>query len=103
MLMGDKPNYIKGYAVIRVEGPSDNPSPTRGHSRDGQVLPAAGPSHVTAKEVVVTTEEAQREVMRLNRLKAAFEGCCYYWQTIHVFLDGTSHGSALPAGDQKNR
>lgn len=92
--MGSKPSHVTGYAVIRVdEGPIDHPSSVREYQRDGETLPAAGPSNVTVKEVVMTLEEAQREVIRLNRLNAP-KGCSYYWQTTHVFLDGTSHGSA---------
>ena len=78
MLMGDKLNYITGYAVVRVDGPSDDPSRVRDYHRDGQMLPAAGPSHVTVKEVVMSAEEARREVIRLNQLNPSKE-CCYYW------------------------
>lgn len=63
------------------------------------MLPTAGPTNVTVKEIVMTAEEAQREVMRLNRLNAS-KGCWYYWQATHIFLDGTSHGSASRAGEE---
>jgi hypothetical protein len=100
--MGGRPNYVTGYAVIRVDGPVDHPSRVPEYERDGELLPAPGPSHVTVKEVVMTAEEARREVVRLNRLNAD-KGCCYYWQATHVFLDGASHGSAARAGGGEDK
>ena len=97
--MNDGPNYVRGYAVIRVDGPGDDQSRVRDDQPDGEMLPAPGPSHVTVKEVVMTPEEARREVMRLNSLNVA-KGCRYYWQLTHIFLDGKSHGSGLITGAQ---
>jgi hypothetical protein len=59
---------------------------------DGVTVPTAGPANVIVKEVVMTAEEARREVIRLNALNAQ-GGCRYYWQATHVFIDGGSHGS----------
>lgn len=91
--MSDKPRYLAGYAVIRIDdGPLDHPSSVSEYVIDGVALPAPGPSNVTVKEVVATAEEARREVVRLNVLNAG-KGCRYYWQATHIFLDGGSHGS----------
>jgi hypothetical protein len=95
--MGDRPKYITGYAVIRIDlGPVEHPSHVQEYQRDGEVLPAAGPCNVRVKEIVTTQDVAQREVIRLNRLNSS-KGCRYYWQTTHIFLDGTSHGSTTNA------
>ena len=61
LLMSDRANYGTGYAAIRVDGPVDHPSRIPEYERDGAVLPTAGPSHVTVKEVVMTAEEARRK------------------------------------------
>jgi hypothetical protein len=98
------PGYVTGYAVIRVDdGPWDHPASVREWAAaDGATFPTAGPSNVTVKEVVMTAEEARREVVRLNSLNAQ-KGCQYYWQSTHIFLDGGSHGSAGPtAEDQRS-
>jgi hypothetical protein len=90
--MSEKPRYLQGYAVIRIDdGPLDDLGRVRELIIDGAEVPAPGPARVSVKEVVMTVEEARREVVRLNALKAG-KGCTYYWQTTHIFLDG-SHGS----------
>jgi hypothetical protein len=101
--MGTKPGYLTGYAVIRVDdGPLDHPSRVREWSVGGVPFLTAGPSNVSVKEVVMSVEEAQHEVLRLNELNAA-KGCTYYWQPPHIFLDGGSHGSAKPAADEDKK
>jgi hypothetical protein len=91
--MSEKPRYLQGYAVIRIDdGPLDDMGRVRESIIDGTEVPAPGPARVSIKEVVMTVEEARREVVRLNALKAG-KGCTYYWQTTHIFFDGGSHGS----------
>ncbi len=93
--MDGEPDYLAGYAVIRVdEGPLDHPSRVGEFLVDGVAVPAAGPSNVKVKEVVTTAEEARREVMRLNAINAG-KGCKYFWQATHIFLNGRSHGSTV--------
>jgi hypothetical protein len=92
--MDGKARYIIGFAVIRADdGPVDDPSRPCGWIVDGEPFITAGPSSVCVKEVVLTAEEARREVSRLNALNAE-KGSKYYWQSTHIFLDGGSHGSA---------
>lgn len=92
--MGTKTGFLTGYAVIRVDdGPSEDSSSNRAWIVDGAPFLTAGPSNVTVKEVVMTVEEAQQEVMRLNTLNAG-KGCRYFWQSTHIFLGGGSHGSS---------
>lgn len=101
--MGTKSGYLTGYAVVRVDdGPSDAPSSVRQWAVQGAPFLSAGPSNVTIKEVVMTVEEAQREVMRLNALNDG-KGCQNYWQSTHIFLDGGSHGSAGRTAPESQR
>jgi hypothetical protein len=89
-----KTGYLTGYAVIRVDdSPPDHPSRVQEWMVDGEPFLTAGPLNVCVKEVVMTVEEAQQEVARLNALNVG-KGCRYYWQSTHIFLDGGSHGSA---------
>lgn len=60
-----------------------------------------GPIDVTVKEVVLSVDEAKREVERLNRLNES-KGCRYYWQSTRVFLDGGSFGSEGTTGELAN-
>jgi len=91
--MSEKPRYLQGYAVIRIDdGPLDDIGRVRESMIDGAEVPAPGPARVSVKEVVMTVEEARREVVRLNALNAG-KASTYYWQTTHIFLDGSSHGS----------
>ena len=46
----------------------------------------------TVKEIVLSAEEAQREVGRLNLLNKD-KGCRYFWEGTHYFRDGGSHGT----------
>ena len=92
-----KLNYITAFAVIRIDdGPLDHPSRVREWPIRGE--PTAGPSNVTVKEVVMSAEEARKEVVRMNDLNSSKE-CSYYWQSTHVFFDGGSHGSASRTAD----
>jgi hypothetical protein len=92
--MSDASNYVMAYAVIRVDdGTIHHPSRVGEFVRDGVALPAPGPSNVCVKEIVLSAEEAQREVIRLNKLNSE-KGCAYFWQSTHIFLQGGSHGSA---------
>jgi hypothetical protein len=91
--MSENPRYLQGYAVIRVDdGPLDDIGSVRESTIDDAEGPAPGPARISVKEVVMTVEEARREVVRLNALNAG-KACTYYWQTTHIFLDGGSHGS----------
>ena len=81
---------IEGYAIVRVESHL-----TRSDTPRDQKSP--GPSDVTVKEVVLSSDEAEREVERLNRLDAS-KGCRYYWQLTRIFLDGGSFGSGDKGG-----
>jgi hypothetical protein len=91
--MSKELRYITGYAVIRVdEGPVDVPCRVPEIVVDGVALPTAGPLNVQVKEIVMSEDEARSEVMRLNVLNGE-NGCAYYWQTTHIFIDGGSHGS----------
>ena len=91
--MGEPLRYVPAFAVLRVvDGPPDHPSRVTEFVIDGATVPTAGPANVSVKEVVMTADEARREVVRLNALNAG-RGCRYYWQATHVFIDGGSHGS----------
>jgi hypothetical protein len=84
---------VPAFAVLRVDdGPPDHSSRVQEFVSAGEVVPAAGPANVCVKEVVMTADEARREVIRLNALTAG-RGCRYFWQATHVFIDGGSHGS----------
>lgn len=49
---------------------------------------------VTVKEIVPTREEAEREVERLNALKASRHGSVKYtWQATRYFPDGRGSGT----------
>jgi len=75
------------FAVVRVDT-SSLPEP------DGDPL---GPSVIsngvefTVKEIVLSHEEAVREVTRLNDL-AREKGCRYHWTGTRLFNDGGSFG-----------
>jgi hypothetical protein len=85
--------YVSAFAVLRVDdGPPDHPSRVQEFLIDGEMVSTAGPANVCVKEIVMSADEARREVIRLNALNAKL-GCRYYWQATHVFLDGGSHGS----------
>jgi len=91
--MSGKPRYLQAYAVVRInDGPLDDTGRVRESTIDGVEGPAPGPLNVSVKEVVMTIEEARREVVRLN-VPNTGKGCTYYWQTTHIFLNGGSHGS----------
>jgi hypothetical protein len=82
--MSDEPRYMQVYAVVRTnDGPLDDTGRVRESTIDGVEGPAPGPSQVSVKEVVITIEEARREVVRLNAFIAG-KGCTYYWQTTHL-------------------
>jgi len=51
-------------------GPTDYPSRMPALVIDGTVMPTAGPANISVKEVVMTADEARREVIRLNTLIA---------------------------------
>ena len=78
--------FETAYAVIRVETTTEQ-SDT---DNVGPNINVGGYS-ITVKEVVATVEEAQAEVARLNALNEEI-GCRYFWQSTHVFREG-SHGS----------
>lgn len=84
--------YETVFVVIRVD-------PFLGREPSEDEVSESGPAisaryyDVTVKEVVTTIEEAQREVERLNNLRAD-KNCRYFWQSTHYFLDGSSHGSS---------
>jgi hypothetical protein len=86
-----KQRYVQVYVVLRVERDATPDAAVMTFERDGKIIPAAGPSGVTVKEVVLTAEEAQDEVIRLNKLNGD-KGCVYYWQSTHLFTEGGSHG-----------
>lgn len=77
---------VDAYAIVRVDLDQTRQDTTS--VDDG--LP--GPVDVAVKEVVLSIDEAKREVERLNRLNGS-KGCRYYWQSTRVFLDGGSFGS----------
>lgn len=87
-----KTDYVQAYVVLRVDEGVSVDAKGLTFERDGKNIPVAGPSGVSIKEVVMTAEEAQNEVMRLNELNAD-KGSTYYWQTTHLFISGGSHGS----------
>jgi hypothetical protein len=67
--MSKKPQYVQGYAVVRIEDrPPHHPASVGESMIDGVAGPAPGPWNVTVKEIVMTVEEARREVVRLNAL-----------------------------------
>ena len=90
-----KQQYVLAHVVVRVERDASGDTTVMTFERGGKVIPAAGPNGVTVKEVVMSAEEAQNEVIRLNALNAD-KGCTYYWQTTHLFINGGSHGSRTP-------
>jgi hypothetical protein len=95
--LAGKRDYLAAFAVIRVDpGPLDSLSRVTEFCIDDVNVPTAGPWNVKVKEVVLTAEEARSEVMRLNALNAG-RGCRYFYQAIHVFLNGGSHGSEVGA------
>ena len=85
------PRYKKAYAVYRVDYFDD---------LDGSgAMPESianthdfGKYRVTVKEVVMSIEEAEKEVERLNRVNAN-KRCRYFFDGTHLFDEGGSHGS----------
>lgn len=86
--MTRKTAWTRSYAVVRVEHGMGSSDP----SDSGPDI-AAGGADITVKEVVLTLEEAKREVARLNAIIRKSDNTKYYWQGTHLFLDGGSHGS----------
>jgi hypothetical protein len=87
-----KVSYVQGYAVIGVDNARPLNPPSQFRLSDGTAITDPGPSNVTVKEIVMSADEARREVDRLNALNSE-KGCAYYWQSTHIFLNGGSHGS----------
>ena len=86
-------DYIQAYAVIRVDGETiDSDARVSEWEIDGKIQPTSGPANVTVKQIVMTSQEARDEVIRLNQLNAS-KGCKYFWQATHLFLNGGSHGN----------
>lgn len=89
----NKQPYIQAYAVIRIDWNLLGDKTVWTFERDGKTIPTAGPCGITVKEIVLTAELAQNEVLRLNKLNGDND-CTYYWQTTHLFNQGGSHGAA---------
>ena len=83
--------HVQAFVVLRIDKGSPFADSGLTFERDGKSVPAAGPGGVTVKEVLMTAEEAQSEVLRLNALNGD-KDCVYYWQSTHLFIDGGSHG-----------
>jgi hypothetical protein len=73
------------YAIIRFDFYDD---------RDIPLCELVPEDRITVKKLVWTTEEAQAEVDRLNRINAD-KGCVYFWQTTRL----TRHAHKEPAGE----
>lgn len=52
-----------------------------------------GEYEFSVKEIVLDADVAQREVERLNALKANTD-TRYFWSSTHLFLDGGSFGES---------
>ena len=89
--MASDRRHIQAFVVLRIDKGATIDDSGVSFERDGKSFPAAGPSGVTVKEVLMSAEEAQNEVVRLNALNGD-KDCIYYWQTTHLFIDGGSHG-----------
>ena len=73
--MAKAPQYIQVYAILR---------------HDGYLDEFGGPEKtIKVKEVVYDLETAEREVERLNRLRAESD-VVYWWQTTHLYPPGTA-------------
>jgi hypothetical protein len=70
--------FEPAYAVVRVD---------RFRLRDS--LPDDPQVYVTVKEVLWTSDEAEAEVERLNRVNAD-KDCCYWWESVRVRRRDTS-------------
>lgn len=90
--MSSEPDYIQGYAVIRVYTDRPLDQPRELSVAGGPPILSAGPSNIKVREIVMSVDEARCEVHRLNALKGD-KNCAYYWQATHIFLKGGSHGS----------
>jgi hypothetical protein len=88
-----EPRHLQAFAVLRIDKGSSFTDSGLTFERDGKSIPAAGPGGVTVKEVLMTAEAAQNEVVRLNALNGD-KDCVYYWQSTHLFINGGSHGDA---------
>jgi len=81
--------WTQAYVVVRV----DQVPGVKGMDEE-----AAGPAieidgySITVKEVVLSLDEATREVERLSVLNAG-KDCSYHWQGTRLFTDGGSFGS----------
>lgn len=77
--MTDDRQWIEAYAVVRYD-----------HYLGDD---ASSEAKVTIKEVLPTREEAEREVDRLNALKAG-RGSTYFWQYTRYFPQGRGSPAA---------
>lgn len=82
--------HTSAFAVVRVDhhpglGPLEDADPP---------VPHGGEHVFTVKEVVMSAEEAIREVARLNALCSDRTSTRYFWSGTHLFRDGGSFGSA---------
>jgi hypothetical protein len=90
MSKGRSLGFETAYAIVRIDKAVAYESPFALEA-SGPHIPA-GDFRIKIKEVVLTIEEAQNEVGRLNKENKE-KGCKYFWQSTHLFLDNGSHGS----------
>jgi hypothetical protein len=90
-----KPRDLIAYAVLRIHrGPTDSSSHNGDFGFQDITLLDPGPSNVSVMEVVTTSEEARREIMRFNKLSVD-KGYKYFWQPTYIFPDGGSRGTVV--------
>ena len=89
--MTAKTKHETVFAVVRRDH-----HPGHEHDPDSSSPPliCGGEYWYTVKEVVLSAEEAQREVDRLNLLNKD-KNCRYFWEGTHFFPHGGSHGSEV--------
>lgn len=90
-MMTSESRHIQAFAVLRIDKGILLNEFGLSFERDGTRIPAAGPAGVTVKEVLMSAEEVQNEVVRLNALNGD-KDYVYYWQPTHLFINGGSHG-----------
>ena len=90
MSQGRSLDFQTAYAIVRIDKRASYKSALEVENSSPEI--PAGEFEVTVKEVVMSVEEAQSEVKRLNKLRGKKQ-CRYFWQSTHLFLDGGSHGS----------
>jgi hypothetical protein len=82
---------LQVFAIIRIDAEPPPGSPPSGPGIDLAALQNRSIRELAVTSIVPSSEEAIREVDRLNRLNDS-KGARYYWMATRYFPEGKSRG-----------